>query len=132
MCAHYLIYADWLTATSHVPYRIIYRIETGTRLDPKVAKFWAVQVALAFEYLHNVDVVFRDLKPENLLVDYRSSRPDQHLPPLPPPLPQMPPPAKITTAITTAVTATVTNYTATHATTTITPQLPPPPLSPPL
>ena len=44
----------------------------GTRLDPKVAKFWAVQVALAFEYLHNVDVIFRDLKPENLLVDYRS------------------------------------------------------------
>eukprot|EP00035_Acanthoeca_spectabilis_P035673 m.35802 g.35802 ORF g.35802 m.35802 type:complete len:409 (+) comp7483_c0_seq1:85-1311(+) len=42
-----------------------------TRLDPKVAKFWAAQVAMAFEYLHNVDVIFRDLKPENLLVDYR-------------------------------------------------------------
>eukprot|EP00036_Acanthoecidae_sp_10tr_P011626 CAMPEP_0182915928 /NCGR_PEP_ID=MMETSP0105_2-20130417/630_1 /TAXON_ID=81532 ORGANISM="Acanthoeca-like sp., Strain 10tr" /NCGR_SAMPLE_ID=MMETSP0105_2 /ASSEMBLY_ACC=CAM_ASM_000205 /LENGTH=414 /DNA_ID=CAMNT_0025052833 /DNA_START=64 /DNA_END=1308 /DNA_ORIENTATION=- len=42
-----------------------------TRLDPKVAKFWAAQVALAFEYLHNLDVIFRDLKPENLLVDHR-------------------------------------------------------------
>lgn len=40
-------------------------------MDPKVAKFWAAQVAMAFEYLHNVDVIFRDLKPENLLVDYR-------------------------------------------------------------
>jgi protein kinase A len=26
---------------------------------------------MAFEYLHNVDVIFRDLKPENLLVDHR-------------------------------------------------------------
>ena len=45
-----------------------------TRLDPKVAKFWAAQVALAFEYLHNLDVIFRDLKPENLLVDNRCVR----------------------------------------------------------
>eukprot|EP00038_Savillea_parva_P009290 m.182509 g.182509 ORF g.182509 m.182509 type:complete len:409 (+) comp15552_c0_seq1:39-1265(+) len=42
-----------------------------TRLEPKVAKFWAAQVAMAFEYLHNVDVIFRDLKPENLLVDHK-------------------------------------------------------------
>lgn len=42
-----------------------------TRLEPKVSKFWAAQVAMAFEYLHNVDVIFRDLKPENLLVDHR-------------------------------------------------------------
>lgn len=42
-----------------------------TRLEPAVARFWAAQVASAFEYMHNLDVMFRDLKPENLLVSYQ-------------------------------------------------------------
>jgi protein kinase A len=42
-----------------------------TRLNPKVATFWAAQCAMAFEYMHNLDVMFRDLKPENLLVSYQ-------------------------------------------------------------
>eukprot|EP00040_Diaphanoeca_grandis_P030588 m.180998 g.180998 ORF g.180998 m.180998 type:complete len:393 (+) comp32045_c0_seq2:318-1496(+) len=40
------------------------------RLNPKVAKFWAAQVAMALEYMHNLDVLFRDLKPENVLVSH--------------------------------------------------------------
>ncbi|KAJ3001928.1 UNVERIFIED_CONTAM: camp-dependent protein kinase catalytic subunit, partial [Siphonaria sp. JEL0065] len=36
------------------------------KLDNEAAKFYAAEVVLAFEYLHSADVVYRDLKPENL------------------------------------------------------------------
>jgi serine/threonine protein kinase len=39
------------------------------RFANDVALFFASEIALAFEYLHNMDIAYRDLKPENLLID---------------------------------------------------------------
>ena len=41
------------------------------RFSEKVMKIWIAEIALAVGYLHEVGVVFRDLKPENVLLDER-------------------------------------------------------------
>ena len=39
------------------------------KFNEEVCKFYTAQVVLALEHIHSQDIVYRDLKPENVLID---------------------------------------------------------------
>ena len=44
-------------------------IRKSGRLPNDVARIYAAEIIMAFEHLHSQRIVYRDLKPENLLLD---------------------------------------------------------------
>jgi len=44
-------------------------LRNSKRFDEKRAKFYAAEILLGIEHLHSMGAIYRDLKPENVLMD---------------------------------------------------------------
>jgi len=38
------------------------------KMDQEMARFYTAQLVIVFEHIHNLDLIYRDLKPENVLL----------------------------------------------------------------
>jgi serine/threonine protein kinase len=48
---------------------LFHYLSTQGRFAPDRARFYGAEITLAIEHLHSLNIVYRDLKPENLLLD---------------------------------------------------------------
>lgn len=48
---------------------LFYHMRQQRRFSEKLSKFYMCEILLGFQYLHDHDIVYRDVKPENFLVD---------------------------------------------------------------
>lgn len=45
-------------------------LQKEKRFTENVARFYLAEILLALEELHNKDIIFRDLKPDNIVFDH--------------------------------------------------------------
>lgn len=49
---------------------LFYHLRNSGPLNENTSRYYAGQICLVLEYLHYLNVIYRDLKPENLVLDY--------------------------------------------------------------
>ena len=70
MCAHLQLYfvLDYCAGGE-----LFFHLGREGRFEEDRARFYAAQIVLALEHLHSLNVIYRDLKPENVLLDHHGN-----------------------------------------------------------
>ena len=60
----FLVHLYWTTHTNNLPGGELFQMmRKREKFDSKTAIFYASEVLLALDYLHHLDILYRDLKP---------------------------------------------------------------------
>ena len=50
---------------------LFYHLRKAGKFDQERARFYAAEILLALEHIHDRGIIYRDLKPENVLIDHQ-------------------------------------------------------------